>query len=80
MNILNYTLVDAAERQCQFPASFQAPSAEDIARVKVGDCVKVGAEFEGEVNNNLVCTDLHGLACGQLIRFQARHILSVSET
>jgi hypothetical protein len=84
--------VDAQERAKQFPSTFEAPTAADLAQVEPGASVKVcandterfwvsvtsveGEAVTGAVDNDLVCTDEHGLRYGDTITFEKRHIFS----
>ena len=43
-----YRLIDGRKRQAEFPESFAVPSLDDVARLRKGDLVKVGVEFEAD--------------------------------
>ena len=83
---------DAQENKKENPATFDAPSKQELEDIKVGDNVKVcigGERFwnvvtevnENEVkaiiNNDLVCTDKHGYSLDDVIEFEMRNIYSI---
>lgn len=105
-------LIDARVQHERFPQTFSVPPLDRIARIKAGDFVKIGAEFEadtdgrtgerfwvvilsafdralsafdragsacfrGKIDNELLCTDSHGLSEGDEIEFNPRHILAL---
>jgi len=98
-------LIDARVQHERFPQTFSVPPLDRIARIKAGDFVKIGAEFEadtdgrtgerfwvvilsafdragsacfrGKIDNDLLCTDRHGLSEGDEIEFNPRHILAL---
>lgn len=84
-------LVDAQEMHLRQPDTFEVPSSERLALLKVGDQVKVcaagerfwvliqtvsGKEYTGSIRNHLVRTPTHGLVFGDVIEFAQRHIYS----
>lgn len=86
--------LNAQEMAKLHPATFEAPTTEDLEKVKVGDYVKVstgderfwvevtkvdGSKISGEINNDLVCTDNHGLKCGDKIEFNKECIYQTYE-
>lgn len=90
MNALEF--VDAQEMARLHPDTFEAPLLEELNTIKTGSMVKVctggerfwvavvsvdGQRITGEVNNNLICTQDHGLDCGNMITFEARHVYSI---
>lgn len=85
--------VDAQEMAIKYPTTFQAPDSVDLENIHPGDYVKVcalrerfwvevskvdGDLIEGRVDNDLVCSDEHGLVCDQMIQFEKRHVYSIT--
>lgn len=92
MGIKNAEFVDAQEMHRTYPDTFYAPSAEELAAIKVGDSVKVCAWDErfwvevtgvfthtirGRVDNDLICTESHGLMFGDLISFHRNNVYNI---
>ena len=87
------TFTDAQLMAVRHPDTFEAPTLEELSRIAVGDYVKIcamdrerfwvqvtGIEGElltGEVNNQLLMTDFHGLRCGDTVVFERRHVYQV---
>lgn len=84
--------VSASEMHELHPETFQIPSKAELSQVKVGSIVKVsvgGERFWNEVidvtgdiltakvDNDLVCTDEHGLNCGDVIEFTLDNVISI---
>lgn len=85
---------DAQRMQRKHPDTFAALAGDDMSGLVVGSFVKLctgGERFwvevteiehgglRGRVNNDLVCTEAHGLNNGDSVEFQRRHIYSVYE-
>jgi hypothetical protein len=85
----NPEFVDAQEMHRLHPTTFEAPYAEELAAIEPGDFVKIctgGERFwvkvdehtpphlVGRVDNELIGTDEHGLACNDVVRFEERHV------
>lgn len=87
------TFVDAQEMSKLHPDTFEAPSIEELETIKPNSIVKVcannkerfwvivqsvdGQKISGEVNNVLMRTATHGLMCGDIIQFDARHVYQI---
>jgi len=87
------TFVDAQEKQRLNPATFEAPTAEELDAVRPGWHVKVcvddlerfwvkvatinGNKISGKVDNDLVLTAKHGLLLGDMITFERRHVYQI---
>lgn len=86
--------VNAQIMSGKHPDTFYAPTAEELAEVKEGWYVKVSVEGErfwvlvgdvkgdvvsGKVDNDLVYTDRHGLACGDRVRFKLENVYQILE-
>jgi len=87
--------IDAQEMAKEYPDTFEAPTKEDLDKVKIQDEVKVcanGAErfwvtvtdikedvIKGKVDNDLISTNIHGLRLHDTIVFEKRHIYSTYE-
>lgn len=85
--------IDAQEMARMHPDTFGAPSADELGRIDVGDSVKVCADnverfwvtvtelngdcLAGIVDNNLICTDQHGLKFGDIVKFKKCNIYSI---
>ncbi len=84
--------VDAQAMNQAHPNTFHVPDAGELSAVGVGDYVKVAAEgerfwvevlsregdaFTGRVNNDLVRTNLHGLADTDVVAFESRHVHAI---
>jgi len=84
--------VDAQRMHRLHPATFQAPSANELSNIRVGDHVKICTGEErfwvelkvvtnekliGNVDNELVHTNIHGLVLGDTIQFERRHIFDI---
>lgn len=84
---------DAQHMAKLYPATFEAPTAAELASIQPGSLVKVcageaerfwvkvttrtGDQLAGTVNNDLLYTDRHGLTFGDSIAFEARHVYAV---
>jgi len=87
--------VDAQEMHHNNPKNFYAPDEAMLNSIEPGNTVKVCANnterfwvmitevrpdhITGEVNNDLVCTDEHGLSLHDTIQFEKRHIYQIYE-
>lgn len=84
--------INAQQMQKDHPDSFEAPSLIELAELDKGTFVKVctgGERFWTEIkeiaddkvtaviNNNLVCTDVHGLQHGDEIKFTLDNIYDI---
>jgi len=83
---------DAQKLHNDNQATFNIPNDECLSKVKSGDSVKVaicgerfwvevtnrdGDNLIGYVDNDLLCTDLHGLAYKDIVNFEVKHIHDV---
>jgi len=91
-NISGYKMIqfrDAQKMQKDFPASFTAPSTDDLRTVTAGHTVKVctggerfwvqvlrvnGDHITARIDSALVSTAKHGLRYGDKIRFEKKNI------
>jgi len=87
--------VNAQEMMEQNPNTFEAPTLDELNNIQLNDFVKVsigGERFwvcvgklitdeiiEGVVNNDLLCTDVHGIECDDKIIFNKSNIFSIYE-
>jgi hypothetical protein len=86
--------VDAQEMQKKHPDTFEAPTTEKLNTIELGSLVKVctcderfwtkviGIDNDtivAVVDNDLVCTDRHGLILGDEITFEKKNIFSIWE-
>jgi len=84
--------LDGDEMHDIYPRTFEIPSARRKAAIRPGDSVKVCAagerfwllvtstaycEIVGTVDNDLVRTEEHGLAYGDLVRVEPRHVIAL---
>ena len=89
--MLNFT--DAQEMQRTYPATFEAPTKEELDAIKKGDIVKVnygterfynkvvrvkGNTITAIVDNDLICEQL--FKCGDRIVFKKCHVYSIFTT
>jgi len=90
--VLRPKLENCNKRNKQYPKTFWIPSMSKLSSLQVGDFAKViapgerfwviirerkGNEFVGEINNDLVGTDLHKLKYGDLIAFKRDNICDI---
>jgi|LakMenE18May11ns_1017448.scaffolds.fasta_scaffold9959639_25 hypothetical protein len=92
-NIKKPNLVDAYDMSQKCPDTFSIPSDDEIRLIKPNTFVKVcvegkerfwvevklieGDKLIGEVNNELVFTDQHGLKLKDLIEFEVLNIYDI---
>ena len=84
--------LDGDEMHDIYSRTFEVPSARRMAAILPGDSVKVCAagerfwilvtstaycEIVGTVDNDLLCTDEHGLAYGDLVSVEPRHVIAL---
>ena len=87
-----HDFIDAQLMNQEHPDTFDIPTVEELDALAVGDDVKVaiGGErfwtriteindgsFMAEVDNELECTDIHGLQLGDQISFERKHIYDI---
>lgn len=87
--------IDAQAMSKKYPATFEAPSKEELYALEEGDIVKVccaderfwtiiekvdGEKIHAIVDNELMYTEVHGLRLEDKIEFEKRHIYSVFKT
>lgn len=85
--------LDAQKMHIKHPDTFYAPSAEELSAIAAGSIVKVstgnerfwvdvksvdGKKITGTVNSHVVCTDAHGLVCGDMVQFSGRNVLQIN--
>lgn len=86
---------DAQALALAHPETFSCPSLEELTTLKAGDYVKVCTGKErfwtkledlgedgslvGQIDNDLVNQDLHGLSYGDLIKFYPNNVYSILE-
>lgn len=83
---------DAQEMAIKHPETFEAPSKKELESLKPGSYVKVsvmserfwceiisidGENIVARVDNDLVCTDEHGISCDDIIKFEKRNIYNI---
>jgi hypothetical protein len=77
----------------EYPDTFEIPTASEKAEIVPGDNIKVGTGGErfwvmvteivnrhtivGTVDNDLICTDVHGFKLGDKISVQYDHVLDI---
>jgi hypothetical protein len=86
--------VDAQAMHKKHPDTFEAPSMEDIRKIKPGNWVKVSAGNErfwikvldrkmftiiGQVDNELINTGEHGLRLGDIVVFHQNCVYSIMQ-
>lgn len=86
--------VNAQEMAKNHPATFDAPTADQLAAIKPGDFVKVsigkerfwnivksinGNVINAVVNNNLLNTKHHGYRCDDEIQFKLDNVFDIME-
>ncbi len=86
--------VDAQAMHKQYPSTFQAPSMEELRKIRPGHMVKVSSSGErfwvrvldrklfmiiGRVDNELINTDQHGLRLGNIIAFHQNCVYSTMQ-
>lgn len=91
---MNIEFVDAQEMAKIHPATFEAPTAEELDKIEEGKFVKVcnnherfwvkvvkidGDYITGDVSNNLFGGDEYGYDFGDKIEFEKRHVYSILE-
>lgn len=88
----NTIFVDAQEMALLHPNTFIAPSKKELKKIKKNSIVKVCVNKErfwvivhsikrntiiGEVNNDLIFSDQHGLKIGDIIKFEKRNVYDI---
>lgn len=83
---------DAQHMAKLYPATFEAPTAAELASIRPGSLIKIcagderfwvkvtqraGDQLAGTVDNDLIRTDRHGLTLGNSVSFEARHVYAV---
>lgn len=84
---------DAQELQKIYPATFEAPSVEELAAVRPGSLVKIcaddverfwvvvtevaGDKVQGTVDNDLLHSSVHQLKSDDIVSFELRHIYQI---
>jgi methylmalonyl-CoA mutase N-terminal domain/subunit len=84
---------DAQQLQKMYPTTFEAPSSDELAEVRVGSLVKIcaddverfwvivtdvkGAKLQGTVDNDLLHSDVHQLKSDDVVSFELRHIYQI---
>ncbi|PRC93501.1 hypothetical protein [Solimicrobium silvestre] len=84
---------DAQQMHKMYPATFEAPSSDELSEVRVGSLVKIcaddierfwvkvtdvkGDRLQGTVDNNLLHSDAHQLKSDDVVSFELRHIYQV---
>ncbi len=89
------SFVDAQKQHKKHPETFYAPSKGVLSEIKKGSIVKVsvggerfwvivskvgGNHIDGQVDNDLICTDSHSLVCGDMISFHKKNIFQIYKT
>ena len=84
--------VDAQKMHKKYPKTFAIPAKKELAKLKIGDLVKVatsgerfwtkitkinGGKIFAKVDNQLINTDSHGLELFDLINFEKKNIHSI---
>ena len=88
------TLVDA-QKMARLHETFDVPPEGELKAIEEGDLVKITAEpgerfwvqvtehkgknLKGEIRNELVLTEEHGLSSGKKVAFQERHVYDIAE-
>jgi hypothetical protein len=86
---------DAQQMHKMYPATFEAPSSDELAPVRVGSLVKIcaddlerfwvivtdvkGDRLQGTVDNDLLHSDVHQLKSNDVVSFELRHIYQIFE-
>jgi len=88
----NEQFVDAQAMAKAHPHTFEVPSPEDLANIKIGDSVKIcaqrerfwatvtkfdGFNIEAIVDNDLIYFDEHGFHCKDIITFTINNVYSI---
>ena len=83
---------DASMMARKHPDTFERPGEDELEALHPGDFVKVctaderfwvkltnvaGENLEGVVDNDLICTDDHGLKLGDVVLIEVDHVYSV---
>lgn len=84
---------DAQEMQNMYPATFDAPSSDELAKVRAGSLVKIcaddverfwvivtvveGNSLQGRIDNDLQHTSVHRLKSDDVVLFELRHIYQI---
>jgi hypothetical protein len=84
---------DAQGMQKMYPATFEAPSSDELAKLRVGSLVKIcaddverfwvivtvvdGNSLQGTVDNDLRHTNVHQLKSDDVVSFELRHIYQI---
>ena len=84
--------IDAQQMHKDFPGTFKVPSKEVLDKLKKGDLVKIAVDSErfwirieivdgdkitGNIYNDLILTQYHGLKQNDPIEFEKKHIYSI---
>jgi hypothetical protein len=84
--------VNAQQMAKDHPNTFEAPLQKDLDAIKVGSYVKICVEPErfwvkvtarqddnltGEINNDLIASDSHGLFCDMTVEFTVDNIYQI---
>lgn len=84
---------DAQEMKKMYPATFDAPTSNELAAVHAGSLVKIcaddverfwvivteveGNRLQGTVDNDLLHSNVHQLKSDDVVSFELRHIYQV---
>lgn len=85
--------VNAQDMHRAHPRTFEVPDPSDLDGIKPGTsakicagrerfwvevtAVRVDGEITGVIDNDLICTDEHGLKCGDLVTFRRENVYQV---
>ncbi len=84
--------IDAQKMAKENPDTFYAPSLTELNEIKEGSLLKVatggerfwvlvisvkGNKIIGKVDNDLICTDKHGLQCDDEVEFEKKNVYSI---
>ena len=85
---------DAAEPSVQYPDAFLRPDPSDLKQVGGRDMVKVSTGGErfwcevlerngevllGRIDNDLVCSEVHGLYFNDVVQFERKNIYQIAD-
>lgn len=95
MKNINHLLTDAQEMHKQHPETFEAPDLNELKKVKPGTHIKICVSdeerfwvivirnfdnlFHGVVDNDLICSDVHGIHFNDVVEFSHKFVYSVIE-
>lgn len=85
---------DAAALAVQYPDKYQRPDSSDLKQLRTGDLVRLdcggepfwcevlernGETLLGRIDNDLVCSEIHGLYYNDVVQFERKNIYQIAD-